>query len=1119
MHNDLSEDFSIHDTSHRAPEDFFEAADTDVRWGPFTYTGFQNAVDVSWWNRIVEQFLLEFDPAELLIRHHATRVASGPRPTDNVGPMFAECMRAMIFLLQQHVQTSTVLEHHRNYPKLLLLTQCLPILLLRWNPTITGQQNARQQRRWCQQFLQGGWLNLYRNTTAALQSQNQRQKSKVVLNPESQPETERRRWLEAKDFVEAGCVGKARARLLRREGPSPSPVEILSNLGQLHPEEAEPEHFHIPVGQNLDWINGSWLARQIRSSPKRVAHDQFGWTMHETWKPLLGHDDILSSFASAVFIPMAMGYQPVQFAPITVGGRLIGIPKGHKPGVRPICIGSAWRRLLAKGLLARQKVALESYFLNHHPRVLQFCCGHTNGSTKLVQLLRSALDSSSRLGTGHVVIALDIKNAFNTISRSHLFTALHLHQRQFQELFPYILSHYGRHGELRVYLRGEAHIISSETGVHQGDPFGSILFALGLHPFLLELADLFPQVLVLAYADNVFLAGPLQDALCAAAEFKTRVASAGLVLNDRESGIICDPRLLDDLQPPFSLSDLTVLSPDITLPFLADGILALGCPLGSPEFQQSVKAKLFDDIQSELDTLLSFPYHHHRSKIVTFATNARFTYHSRCWPVSLLSQAAAEMDAQLDSFLCTSLPFFHRPSSLSLSTRHDSAMQQIRLNLSYGGWGLRSHSDHLAAAVYSSIAELFRWLHSRESGSLSGWLGFDLAATDLESLINLNGTLIQDLQWAIHQLQSRWSFSLCERPPPPSSVDLSVELPRRQASRVSSASIPSLRGILHWPSDARFPRQHNISHFISARLWTCLRQSSQLDPRDCARLDAVCRYEVPLRLPHSALSCPASSKSVSVTPRSLMALTCLFYLDNADFLDLEALFLGLPVPSLLSSLPASSLSSHGALGDFQFSSSTHAGHTRKQTHDQLAALIGDMARRAGFSGVQTTYSRIPTCDSSRRGDIYFPGGLCPADSRRAVVCDFRLGHLFTRAGQRRNGGRGFFTAISREKNRKYQSAYHGRNITFVPLPASTFLGVGPEVCHLLFRLAAQRAGAAGSSLHPDPSSSPSCSSSTPVDHLAHDVCFSRLLKELQHGLALATLSRLRGSDGFIPASP
>ena len=152
--------------------------------------------------------------------------------------------------------------------------------------------------------------------------------------------------------------------------------------------------------------------------------------------------------------------------------------------MRPICIGNAWRRLLAKGLLARQHVALESYFLDHHPRVLQFCCGHANGATKLIQLLRTVHDSASRFDSDQVILSLDIKNAFNTISREHLFSVLDTHHRRFEEFFSYIHSHYGHHGDLRVFLRGETHVIRSESGVHQGDPFGSTLFALGLHPIL-----------------------------------------------------------------------------------------------------------------------------------------------------------------------------------------------------------------------------------------------------------------------------------------------------------------------------------------------------------------------------------------------------------------------------------------------------------------------------------------------------------------------------------------------------------------------------------------------------------------------------------------------------------
>ena len=171
-------------------------------------------------------------------------------------------------------------------------------------------------------------------------------------------------------------------------------------------------------------------------------------------------------------------------------------------------------------------------------------------------------------------------------------------------------------------------------------------------------------------------------------------------------------------------------------------------------------------------------------------------------------------------------------------------------------------------------------------------------------------------------------------------------------------------------------------------------------------------------------------------------------MDNDDFLDLEALFLGFPVPSLLTSLSSEALAAHGALGDFQLTSATHAGCTRKRTHDQLAYQLADLGRRAGFSGVQTDYSRIPTVsgDSSMRGDIYFPRDLSLINPNIPVVCDVRLGHPYTGRGSFRQS---LLSAIARETNNKYRDLYHSRNITFVPLPISTFLGVGAEICHLL----------------------------------------------------------------------
>ena len=145
-----------------------------------------------------------------------------------------------------------------------------------------------------------------------------------------------------------------------------------------------------------------------------------------------------------------------------------------------------------------------------------------------------------------------------------------------------------------------------------------------------------------------------------------------------------------------------------------------------------------------------------------------------------------------------------------------------------------------------------------------------------------------------------------------------------------------------------------------------------------------------------------------------------------------------------------------------------------------------------------------------RGDIYFPSGLsplAPREPRQPFVLEIRLGHLFTGNSRLRPY---LFTDISRVKNRKYQSDYHRRGIGFAPLPVSTFLGVGREVCHLLHRLAHFKVDA----VSPDAALPSGSSAYAGADG---KIVFAQMLKELQYGMALASLVRLRGRDGFIDA--
>ena len=77
--------------------------------------------------------------------------------------------------------------------------------------------------------------------------------------------------------------------------------------------------------------------------------------------------------------PLAQGYLPPKYRDHLAGGRLIALSKHPKPGVRPICISDALRRLVAKGLNAQCKSSFTQVFQHEHPRALQFGANLMNG--------------------------------------------------------------------------------------------------------------------------------------------------------------------------------------------------------------------------------------------------------------------------------------------------------------------------------------------------------------------------------------------------------------------------------------------------------------------------------------------------------------------------------------------------------------------------------------------------------------------------------------------------------------------------------------------------------------------------------------------------------------------
>ena len=87
----------------------------------------------------------------------------------------------------------------------------------------------------------------------------------------------------------------------------------------------------------------------------------------------------------------------------------------------------------------------------------------------------------------------------------------------------------GLYGDASVLFYEDFSEFMSEEGSQQGCPLGGLLFILSIASIAEDVATRFPDVTILGFVDDYRFLGPVQQAMDAALEFRTRVVAAGHV--------------------------------------------------------------------------------------------------------------------------------------------------------------------------------------------------------------------------------------------------------------------------------------------------------------------------------------------------------------------------------------------------------------------------------------------------------------------------------------------------------------------------------------------------------------------------------------------------------------
>ena len=306
----------------------------------------------------------------------------------------------------------------------------------------------------------------------------------------------------------ASCFSRAAATLETPLNPPANPTVALEQAKRLHPTGGPytAGKYQYDAQRHGTLSSPADVARKAQSLAPIRAPGPTGWTK-ELLVPVLLEDGPRDCVTWLIHGIMSNSLPP-SMREILTGASLKlfskpDAPAGHHSSYRPIAMGECI--LKVAGLLALEKIRdhLPTYFQG-----IQFGAQYTQGCEHIIYNVRQHFRDRPK----EVVVAADLENAFNSISRSAIFRAVRRNTR----LLPIegiTLFSYGTTSSLHL---GEGATITSSRGVKQGDPMAPILFAIGIQGAIARVAAKFTGALkVWAYLDDVTFTG--EPKVCAEA--------------------------------------------------------------------------------------------------------------------------------------------------------------------------------------------------------------------------------------------------------------------------------------------------------------------------------------------------------------------------------------------------------------------------------------------------------------------------------------------------------------------------------------------------------------------------------------------------------------------------
>lgn len=388
-------------------------------------------------------------------------------------------------------------------------------------------------------------------------------------------------------------------------------------------------------------------------------------------KDLLGHscgeagDGLLKELTFLVNL-MLQGKVSQEVTSILYGANLCALIK-RDGGIRPIAVGTTYRRLAAKCCCKAVSETLRDYF-----QPVQLGFGSKCGCEAAVHALRAFITRKE----GEVLLKVDVRNAFNSVDRGALLTQV---KEKTPEIFNFVWQCYSTRSKLLF----KNNLLFSSVGCQQGDPLGPALFSLAIHPIINSLNSKFNAW----YLDDGTLGGKEDEVFEDLRVLTEKFAQLGLTLNFSK----CELFFLDNcVQKDAILSKFQTLAPDIKVVDQSSLVL-LGSPIMDEAFPGYINER-HENFSNYSERLLKINPHMAYTIIKFCLFVPKFTYILRCCPLWKYPNLLAKLDNLLKSTV----------SSIFNIELDDRQWTEASLPIRHGGIGIRQISKIALPAFISS---------------------------------------------------------------------------------------------------------------------------------------------------------------------------------------------------------------------------------------------------------------------------------------------------------------------------------------------------------------------------------------------------------------------------------